>query len=114
MPRLRPLQLILPSPSLSLPRAGFMCFGCTQEVDLDKPPVLQEVDNFFKGHGVGDFTFSGGKLPFDEDAGTGELRYVQMQESCSTDKKDEEDEKIDTLSFEQSILKITSMKGGNL
>ncbi|KAG8081685.1 hypothetical protein GUJ93_ZPchr0019g2670 [Zizania palustris] len=114
------------------------CSGCTQEVDLDKPPVLQEVENFFKGHGVGDFTFSRGRLwewrcraklairgtpespliglyqegthsvadipecrahhpsinatinllrqgiselniqPFDEDAGTGELRYVQM------------------------------------
>ncbi|KAL5230743.1 hypothetical protein ABZP36_029519, partial [Zizania latifolia] len=39
-----------------------------------------EVDNFFKGHGVGDFTFSRGKLirPFDEDVGTSELRYVQM------------------------------------
>ncbi|KAL5198500.1 hypothetical protein ABZP36_002012 [Zizania latifolia] len=54
------------------------CFGYTQEVDLDKLPVLQEVDNFFKGHGVGDFTFSRGKLLFDEDVGTGELRYVQM------------------------------------
>ncbi|KAF8755697.1 hypothetical protein HU200_011164 [Digitaria exilis] len=114
------------------------CSGCTHEVDLDKPPVLQEVANFFKGHGVGDFTFSRGRLsqwrcraklavrgtpenpsiglyqegthvvtdipecrahhpsinaavkllrqgiselniqPFDEDAGTGELRYVQM------------------------------------
>lgn len=107
-------------------------------MDLDKPPVLQEVANFFKGHGVGDFTFSRGRLsqwrcraklavrgtpenpliglyqegthavidipecrahhpsinaavkllrqgitelsiqPFDEDAGAGELRYVQM------------------------------------
>nr|CAB3479262.1 unnamed protein product [Digitaria exilis] len=114
------------------------CSGCTHEVDLDKPPVLQEVANFFKGHGAGDFTFSRGRLsqwrcraklavrgtpenpsiglyqegthvvtdipecrahhpsinaavkllrqgiselniqPFDEDAGTGELRYVQM------------------------------------
>ncbi|XP_040376046.1 uncharacterized RNA methyltransferase pc1998 isoform X2 [Oryza brachyantha] len=114
------------------------CSGCTHEVDLDKPAVLQEVENFFNGHGVGDFTFSRGRLrewrcraklairgtpespliglyqegthtvadipecrahhpsinatikllrqgiselniqPFDEDAGTGELRYVQM------------------------------------
>ncbi|CAL4959738.1 unnamed protein product [Urochloa decumbens] len=114
------------------------CSGCTHELDLDKPPVLQEVANFFKGHGVGDFTFSRGRLsqwrcraklairgtpenpliglyqegthvvadipecrahhpsinaavkllrqgiselniqPYDEDAGTGELRYVQM------------------------------------
>lgn len=38
------------------------CSGCTHEVDLDKPPVLQEVENFFKGHGVGDFTFSRGRL----------------------------------------------------
>lgn len=38
------------------------CSGCTHEVDLDKPPVLQEVANFFKGHGVGDFTFSRGRL----------------------------------------------------
>uniref|UniRef100_A0A0E0N9Z7 Ternary complex factor MIP1 leucine-zipper domain-containing protein n=1 Tax=Oryza rufipogon TaxID=4529 RepID=A0A0E0N9Z7_ORYRU len=41
-------------------------------------------------------------------------RDEEMQESCSTDKEGEEDEKIDTLSFEQSILKITSMKVGNL
>ncbi|CAO2167529.1 unnamed protein product [Urochloa humidicola] len=114
------------------------CSGCTHEVDLDKPPVLQEVANFFEGHGIGDFTFSRGRLsqwrcraklairgtpenpliglyqegthavtdipecrahhpsinaavkllrqgiselniqPYDEDAGTGELRYVQM------------------------------------
>uniref|UniRef100_A0A0E0G1A3 KARI N-terminal Rossmann domain-containing protein n=1 Tax=Oryza nivara TaxID=4536 RepID=A0A0E0G1A3_ORYNI len=25
------------------------CSGCTHEVDLDKPPVLQEVENFFMG-----------------------------------------------------------------
>lgn len=31
-------------------------------MDLDKPPVLQEVENFFKRHGVGDFTFSRGRL----------------------------------------------------
>ncbi|XP_051227819.1 uncharacterized protein [Lolium perenne] len=114
------------------------CSGCTHEVDLDKPPVLEEVSDFFKGHGIEDFTFSRGRLsewrcraklavrgtsespliglyqegthivqdipecrahhpsinaaikllkqgisklnvqPFDEDAGTGELRYVQM------------------------------------
>ncbi|KAG8069781.1 hypothetical protein GUJ93_ZPchr0006g42211 [Zizania palustris] len=41
-------------------------------------------------------------------------RDDEMQESCSIDKKGEEDEKFDTLSFEQSILKITSMKGGTL
>lgn len=37
-----------------------------------------------------------------------------MEELCSTEKEGKEDEKIDALSFEQSILKITSMKGGNL
>uniref|UniRef100_A0A0D9VCB8 DUF547 domain-containing protein n=1 Tax=Leersia perrieri TaxID=77586 RepID=A0A0D9VCB8_9ORYZ len=41
-------------------------------------------------------------------------RDEEMHESCSTDKEGEEDEKVDNLSFEQSILKITSMKGGNL
>ncbi|KAG8058134.1 hypothetical protein GUJ93_ZPchr0002g22984 [Zizania palustris] len=41
-------------------------------------------------------------------------RDEEMQESCSIVKKGEEDEKIDALSFEQPILKITSMKGGNL
>ncbi|KAF2954014.1 hypothetical protein DAI22_01g450100 [Oryza sativa Japonica Group] len=128
-----------PSTSTCLECVHFnSCSGCTHEVDLDKPPVLQEVENFFKGHGVGDFTFSRGRLrewrcraklairgtpenpliglyqegthavadipecrahhpsinatvkllrqaiselniePFDEDASTGELRYVQM------------------------------------
>ncbi|CAO2044575.1 unnamed protein product [Urochloa humidicola] len=41
-------------------------------------------------------------------------RDEEMQESCSMEKEDMEDEKLDILSFEQSILKITSMKGGNL
>jgi hypothetical protein len=38
------------------------CSGCTSETDLDKPPVLQEVASFFEGHGIGDFTFSRGRL----------------------------------------------------
>ncbi|KAM3262450.1 hypothetical protein ACQJBY_052898 [Aegilops geniculata] len=38
------------------------CFGCTHEFDLDKPPVLQEVADFFSGHGIEDFTFSRGRL----------------------------------------------------
>jgi len=37
-----------------------------------------------------------------------------MQESCSMEKEGLEDENLDILSFEQSILKVTSMKGGNL
>jgi hypothetical protein len=37
-----------------------------------------------------------------------------MQESCSMEKEDKEGDKIDALSFEQSILKLTSMEGGNL
>ncbi|XP_040376169.1 uncharacterized protein LOC102707005 [Oryza brachyantha] len=41
-------------------------------------------------------------------------RDEEMQDSCSTDKEVEVDEKIDTISFEQPILKITSMKAGNL
>ncbi|WVZ67638.1 hypothetical protein U9M48_016689 [Paspalum notatum var. saurae] len=136
-PSLPPLRLRRPPASIAS-TSGSTCSGCTHEVDLDKPPVLQEVANFFKGHGVGDFTFSRGRLsqwrcraklavrgtpenpliglyqegthvvtdipecrahhpsinaavkllrqgiselniqPFDEDAGTGELRYVQM------------------------------------
>ena len=32
------------------------------EFDLDKPPVLQEVADFFSGHGIEDFTFSRGRL----------------------------------------------------
>lgn len=41
-------------------------------------------------------------------------RDEEMQETCSAEKHGKEDEKIDALSFEQSIQKITSMKGGNL
>ncbi|SPT16830.1 unnamed protein product [Triticum aestivum] len=38
------------------------CSGGTHEFDLDKPPVLQEVADFFSGHGIEDFTFSRGRL----------------------------------------------------
>jgi len=41
-------------------------------------------------------------------------RDEEMQESCSMEKEGLEDENLDILSFEQSILKVTSMKGGNL
>ncbi|XP_066382108.1 uncharacterized protein [Miscanthus floridulus] len=41
-------------------------------------------------------------------------RDEEMQESCSVENEGNEDEQPDALSFEQSILKITSMKGGNL
>ncbi|OEL23234.1 hypothetical protein BAE44_0015748 [Dichanthelium oligosanthes] len=41
-------------------------------------------------------------------------RDEEMQESSSMEKEGMEEEKLDILSFEQSILKITSMKGGNL
>uniref|UniRef100_A0A0E0CCA2 Methyltransferase small domain-containing protein n=1 Tax=Oryza meridionalis TaxID=40149 RepID=A0A0E0CCA2_9ORYZ len=81
-PRLEPVVVVAPSPttatatlppittptlspstSTCLECVHFnSCSGCTHEVDLDKPPVLQEVENFFKGHGVGDFTFSRGRL----------------------------------------------------
>ncbi|XBH72007.1 hypothetical protein VPH35_099396 [Triticum aestivum] len=33
-----------------------------QFIDLDKPPVLQDVADFFSGHGIEDFTFSRGRL----------------------------------------------------
>uniref|UniRef100_M8C8E9 Methyltransferase small domain-containing protein n=1 Tax=Aegilops tauschii TaxID=37682 RepID=M8C8E9_AEGTA len=129
------LSLSLCSPTR---RRSLRCSGCTHEFYLDKPPVLQEVTDFFSAHGIEDFTFSRGRLsewrcraklavrgtpekpliglyqegthivqdipecrahhpsinyaikllkqgiselgvqPFDEDAGTGELRYVQM------------------------------------
>ena len=40
--------------------------------------------------------------------------FLQMQGSCSVENQGQEDEKIDDLSFEQSIQKLTSMKAGNL
>ncbi|GAB2246317.1 hypothetical protein Droror1_Dr00001810 [Drosera rotundifolia] len=112
--------------------------GCTHEVDLQRPEIVDEAEEFFKGFGVDDFSFHSGKLlgwrcraklvvrgssadpviglyqegthnvvdildckahhpninvaiellkqgivelnvePYDEDAGMGELRYVQM------------------------------------
>uniref|UniRef100_A0A8R7UPL6 Ternary complex factor MIP1 leucine-zipper domain-containing protein n=1 Tax=Triticum urartu TaxID=4572 RepID=A0A8R7UPL6_TRIUA len=41
-------------------------------------------------------------------------RDEEMQGSCSVENQGKEDEKIDDLSFEQSIQKLTSMKAGNL
>ncbi|PNT65905.1 hypothetical protein BRADI_3g04170v3 [Brachypodium distachyon] len=43
-----------------------------------------------------------------------EHRGEQVQESCLVEKNGKENENIDALSFEQTIQKITSMKGGNL
>ncbi|KAL0889687.1 hypothetical protein Bca101_013670 [Brassica carinata] len=114
------------------------CSGCTQEFNLQRPPVVDEASGFFKRYGVEDFTFDSCRLwgwrcraklavrgtsdnaliglyqegthsvvdipeckahhpninaaiellregikvfdvvPFDEDQGTGDLRYVQM------------------------------------
>ncbi|KAJ8750047.1 hypothetical protein K2173_013962 [Erythroxylum novogranatense] len=114
------------------------CSGCTQELNLHRPLVLEEVENFFEGVGVSDFAFDNCRLwgwrcraklavrgssvqpliglykegthdvvdipeckahhpsinaavellrqgitelhidPYDEDEGTGDLRYVQM------------------------------------
>ncbi|KAH7846361.1 hypothetical protein Vadar_013007 [Vaccinium darrowii] len=114
------------------------CSGCTQEFNLHRPTILDEATDFFKKHGVSDFSFDSCKLwgwrcraklavrgsstdpliglyeegthnvvdipeckahhpninvavellkkgitelniePYDEDQGTGELRYVQM------------------------------------
>ncbi|XP_037482489.1 uncharacterized protein LOC119361325 [Triticum dicoccoides] len=38
------------------------CSGCMHEFNLDKPPVLQEVVDFFSGHEIEDFTFNRGRL----------------------------------------------------
>ncbi|XP_037433332.1 uncharacterized protein LOC119300494 [Triticum dicoccoides] len=38
------------------------CSGCMHEFDLHKPPVLQEVVDFFNGHGIEDLTFSRGRV----------------------------------------------------
>ncbi|KAL9256502.1 putative RNA methyltransferase pc1998 [Drosera capensis] len=134
-----------PNPPLPLPSSCSLecphfesCSGCTHEVNLQRPEIVDEAEAFFKGFGVDDFSFHSGKLlgwrcraklavrgssadpvvglyqegthnvvdipdckahhpninvviellkqgivelnvePYDEDAGTGELRYVQM------------------------------------
>ncbi|CAI0457604.1 unnamed protein product [Linum tenue] len=89
------------------------CSGCTHELDLDRPSVVDEAAEFFSKLGVSDFTFDSSRLwewrcraklavrahhprinaavellrkgitalrilPYDEDQGTGDLRYVQM------------------------------------
>ncbi|OMO92971.1 hypothetical protein COLO4_17186 [Corchorus olitorius] len=114
------------------------CSGCTHEFNLHRPNIVEEATNFFKSHGVSDFTFDSCRLwgwrcraklairglsenpliglyeegthnvvdipqckahhpninaavellrkgikelniePYDEDQGTGDLRYVQM------------------------------------
>ncbi|XP_057491076.1 uncharacterized protein LOC130776867 isoform X2 [Actinidia eriantha] len=129
----------LPSLTCALQCPHFQsCSGCTQEYNLHRPIILNEATDFFKKHGVSDFTFDSCKLwgwrcraklavrgsstdplvglyqegthnvadipdckahhpninaavellkqgitelniePYDEDQGTGELRYVQM------------------------------------
>ncbi|GFY87322.1 S-adenosyl-L-methionine-dependent methyltransferases superfamily protein [Actinidia rufa] len=115
----------LPSLTCALQCPHFQsCSGCTQEYNLQRPIILNEATDFFKKHGVSDFTFDSCKLwgwrcraklavrgsstdplvglyhqegthnvadipdckgitelniePYDEDQGTGELRYVQM------------------------------------
>ncbi|XP_052195142.1 uncharacterized protein LOC127803141 [Diospyros lotus] len=129
----------LPSLTCALQCPHFQsCSGCTQEYNLHRPVILDEVAEFFKKHGVSDFSFDSCRLwgwrcraklavrgsstspliglyeegshnvvdipdckahhpninaavellkrgvielniePYDEDQGTGELRYVQM------------------------------------
>ncbi|CAN1823022.1 Uncharacterized RNA methyltransferase pc1998 [Linum perenne] len=89
------------------------CSGCTQELNLHRPVVVDEAAEFFSQLGVSDFSFDSCRLwgwrcraklavrahhprinaavellrkgiialrilPYDEDLGTGDLRYVQM------------------------------------
>ncbi|KAK3183792.1 hypothetical protein Dsin_031078 [Dipteronia sinensis] len=129
----------LPSLSCSLQCSHFQsCSGCTHEFNLHRPVIVDEATDFFKNHGVSDFTFDTCRLygwrcraklavrgtsmspliglyqegthnvadipdckahhpginaaiellrqgikelnvePYDEDQGTGDLRYVQM------------------------------------
>ncbi|RVW45056.1 putative RNA methyltransferase pc1998 [Vitis vinifera] len=129
----------LPSLTCALQCQHFQsCSGCTQELNLHRPIILDDVTDFFNNHGVSDFTFDSCRLwgwrcraklavrgssnspliglyqenshnivdiphckahhpsinatvellkqgithlkvePYDEDQGTGELRYVQM------------------------------------
>ncbi|XAR51995.1 23S rRNA (uracil(1939)-C(5))-methyltransferase [Bertholletia excelsa] len=53
----------LPSLSCALQCPHFKsCSGCTQEYDLHRPATLDEVTEFFKKHGVSDFTFDSCRL----------------------------------------------------
>ncbi|KAG2241991.1 hypothetical protein Bca52824_096164 [Brassica carinata] len=38
------------------------CSGCTQEFNLQRPPVVDEASGFFKRYGVEDFTFDSCRL----------------------------------------------------
>lgn len=40
----------------------FRCSGCTHEHNLHRPVILDEATNFFRKHGVTDFTFDSCKL----------------------------------------------------
>ncbi|XP_057983553.1 uncharacterized protein LOC131168266 [Malania oleifera] len=143
-----PVSCFLPNPNPTTPAASLACAlqcphfqscsGCSHELNLHRPVILDEVTDFFKSHGVSDFTFDTCRLwgwrcraklavrgspispliglyqegthnvvdipqckahhpninvavellkqgitklniePYNEDEGTGELRYVQM------------------------------------
>ncbi|KAF8378103.1 hypothetical protein HHK36_029439 [Tetracentron sinense] len=119
-----PSPTTVPSLSCALQCQHFQsCSGCTQEWNLHRPIMLDEAVDFFKSHGVSDFSFDSCRLwewrcraklavrgssispliglyqegthnavdiphckgitelniePYDEDQGTGQLRYVQM------------------------------------
>lgn len=47
-----------------LPAADIICrcSGCTQEFNLHRPTILDEATDFFKKHGVSDFSFDSCKL----------------------------------------------------
>ncbi|PSR87487.1 RNA methyltransferase, RsmD protein [Actinidia chinensis var. chinensis] len=53
----------LPSLTCALQCPHFQsCSGCTQEYNLHRPIILDEATDFFKKHGVSDFTFDSCKL----------------------------------------------------
>ncbi|KAI3409022.1 uncharacterized protein J3R85_019902 [Psidium guajava] len=61
--RLRPASTLAPSPTCALQCPHFQsCSGCTHELNLDRPSVVDDAVNFFKSLGVSDFTFDGCKL----------------------------------------------------
>ncbi|KAK1272330.1 hypothetical protein QJS04_geneDACA012650 [Acorus gramineus] len=57
-------RLPLPGPSSSSLQCQHFqsCSGCSHELDLDRPPALEEAAKFFKDAGVSDFTFDSCRL----------------------------------------------------
>ncbi|KAF5746937.1 hypothetical protein HS088_TW06G01113 [Tripterygium wilfordii] len=58
-----PSPTLTPSLTCALQCPHFQsCSGCTEEFNLHRPLILDEVDRFFKGHGVSDFSFDSSRL----------------------------------------------------